>query len=46
VSDSAISKLNRILSAKDKKTLKKDIRYASEWMRPLLSRVAEEREAK
>ncbi|HPG00690.1 MAG TPA: DUF6088 family protein [Kiritimatiellia bacterium] len=41
VSETVISKLTRILSAKDKRILKKDSRYAPQWMRPILSRVAE-----
>lgn len=44
VTSSAVRQLRRSLSRKDKRTLKKDIRFAVEWMKPVLERIVSEKE--
>lgn len=44
VTDSVIRRLNRTLSSKDKQALKKDIRHAVGWMKPVLNRIVGKRE--
>lgn len=44
VTDSVVRQLHRSLSRKDKQTLKKDIRFAIEWMKPVLERIVSEKE--
>lgn len=46
VTDSIVRKIGRELSARDKQILKKDMRHAIAWMRPILSRIIGEAENK
>jgi hypothetical protein len=39
MTDTMIRKIGRELSARDKQILKRDIRHAVAWMRPILSRI-------
>jgi hypothetical protein len=44
VTDSMVSQLQRTLSAKDKRVLRKDICHAAAWMKPILVRIAGDEE--
>jgi hypothetical protein len=46
VDDAVIRQLRRSLSPKDKQTLENDIRYAVEWMKPVLKKIVGTKEEK
>lgn len=44
VTDSIVRQLRRSLSRKDRQTLRKDIRFAVEWMKPVLEKIISDKE--